>query len=76
MARQQALPASLAPRLISWEAAAAYVGVSPTTFDHLVKDGMMPRPRRPSVAPKPSRQDDSCAKVGEGYPPRWVLIAK
>lgn len=26
--------------------AAGYVGVSPTTFDKLVKDGMMPNPKR------------------------------
>jgi len=30
---------------VSREAAAAYVGVSPTTFDRLVKDSMMPRPK-------------------------------
>ena len=43
MARQTALPPTLAPRLISREAAAAYVSVSPTTFDELVLDGRMPR---------------------------------
>ena len=43
MARQIALPQTLAPRLISREAAAAYVSVSPTTFDEMVKDGRMPR---------------------------------
>jgi predicted DNA-binding transcriptional regulator AlpA len=45
MARQTALPPTLAPRLISREAAAAYVSVSPTTFDVMVEDGRMPRPR-------------------------------
>ncbi len=45
MARQTALPPTLAPRLISREAAAAYVSVSPTVFDAMVKDGRMPRPR-------------------------------
>jgi predicted DNA-binding transcriptional regulator AlpA len=34
------------PRLISREAAAAYVCVSPNTFDEMVKDRRMPRPRR------------------------------
>jgi predicted DNA-binding transcriptional regulator AlpA len=46
MARQNALPPTLAPRLISREGAAAYVNVSPTTFDEMVKDGRMPRPKR------------------------------
>jgi predicted DNA-binding transcriptional regulator AlpA len=40
------LPASLPPRGLSRVAAAAYVGVSPTKFDELVKDGRMPRPKR------------------------------
>ena len=46
MTRQVALPPTLAPRLISREAAAAYVCVSPNTFDALVDDGRMPRPKR------------------------------
>ena len=46
MARQNALPPTLAPRLIAREAAAAYVSVSPGTFDEMVADGRMPRPRR------------------------------
>jgi len=45
MPRQTALPPMLAPRLISREAAAAYVCVSPNTFDQMVNDGRMPRPR-------------------------------
>jgi predicted DNA-binding transcriptional regulator AlpA len=45
MPRQTALPPSLAPRLISREAAAAYICVSPITFDELVKNGRMPRAR-------------------------------
>jgi predicted DNA-binding transcriptional regulator AlpA len=45
MVRQIALPPTLAPRLISREAAAAYVCVSPNTFDEMVADGRMPRPR-------------------------------
>jgi len=44
--RQAALPRTLAPRLISREDAAAYVCVSPNTFDEMVKDGRMPRARR------------------------------
>ena len=46
MAYQKALPPTLAPRLISREAAAVYVNVSPTTFDAMVRDGTMPKPRR------------------------------
>lgn len=45
MARQTALPPSLAPRLIGREAAAAYVSVSPALFDDLVRRRMMPSPR-------------------------------
>jgi predicted DNA-binding transcriptional regulator AlpA len=45
MSRQTALPPTLAPRLISREAAAAYVCVSPNSFDEIVNDGRMPRPR-------------------------------
>lgn len=45
MARQSALPPTLAPRLISREAAAAYISVSPNTFDQMVKDVRMPRPK-------------------------------
>jgi predicted DNA-binding transcriptional regulator AlpA len=46
VARQAALPPTLAPRLICRDAAAAYVGVSPNTFDKMIADGLMPRPRR------------------------------
>jgi predicted DNA-binding transcriptional regulator AlpA len=45
MPRQVALPPTLPPRLITREAAAAYVCVSPNTFDEMVSDGRMPRPR-------------------------------
>jgi len=45
MARQTALPLTLAARLIGREAAAAYLSVSPNTFDAMVKDGRMPRPK-------------------------------
>ena len=46
MAHQKALPQTLPPRLIGREAAAAYVSVSPTTFDEMVKEGTMPKPKR------------------------------
>lgn len=35
----------LAPRGLSREQAAAYVGVSPNFFDGMVKDGRMPKPK-------------------------------
>lgn len=41
--RQVALPPTLAPRLIGREAAAAYVSVSPNTFEKMVANGRMPR---------------------------------
>jgi predicted DNA-binding transcriptional regulator AlpA len=40
------LPLSLPPRGLSREQAAAYVGVSPSLFDAMVKDGRMPMPKR------------------------------
>lgn len=45
MPRQTALPPNLPPRLISRLAAAAYVCLSPTTFDQMVEEGRMPKPR-------------------------------
>jgi predicted DNA-binding transcriptional regulator AlpA len=44
--RKDVLPVSLAPRGLSRVQAAAYVGVSPSLFDEMVKDGRMPRPTR------------------------------
>ena len=46
MARQHALPPTLPPRLIDRNAAAAYVSLAPNTFDLMVKDGRMPKPRK------------------------------
>jgi predicted DNA-binding transcriptional regulator AlpA len=48
MARQSALPHSLPPRLIDRNIAAAYVGVSPNTFDKMVGQGSMPPARQVS----------------------------
>jgi len=44
--RLQVLPHSLPPRGLSRVEAAAYLGVSPTFFDQLVADRLMPRPKR------------------------------
>jgi predicted DNA-binding transcriptional regulator AlpA len=46
MPNHAALPFNLPPRLISREAAAAYIGVSPSKFDQMVKDRRMPPPKR------------------------------
>ena len=40
------LPPSLARRGLSRIQAAEYVGIGPTKFDELVRDGRMPRPKR------------------------------
>jgi predicted DNA-binding transcriptional regulator AlpA len=45
MPKQAALPPTLPPRLIGREAAAAYVCLSPNTFDDLVDRKLMPKPR-------------------------------
>jgi predicted DNA-binding transcriptional regulator AlpA len=45
MPKQAALPPTLPPRLIGREAAAAYISVSPNTFDRMIEEGRMPRPR-------------------------------
>jgi predicted DNA-binding transcriptional regulator AlpA len=45
MTKQFALPPTLPPRLIGREAAAAYVCVSPATFDIMVNQGRMPKAR-------------------------------
>ncbi len=44
--RDNVLPTSLPPRGLSRVQAAAYVGVSPTLFDEMVRDGRMPQPIR------------------------------
>ncbi len=43
------MPASLPPRGLSRVEAAAYVGVSPSLFDEMVKDGRMPEPKRVNI---------------------------
>jgi len=44
--RTSVLPHSLPPRGLNRVQAAEYIGVSPTKFDELVRDGAMPRPKR------------------------------
>ncbi|WP_047189620.1 helix-turn-helix transcriptional regulator [Microvirga vignae] len=40
------LPPSLPPRGLSRVEAAAYIGVSPSLFDQMVRDRRMPKPKR------------------------------
>lgn len=44
--RDTILPISLPPRGLSRVQAAAYIGVSPTLFDEMVKDGRMPEAKK------------------------------
>ncbi len=44
--REDVLPRSLAPRGLSRVQAAAYIGVSPSLFDEMVKDRRMPKAMR------------------------------
>jgi predicted DNA-binding transcriptional regulator AlpA len=46
VARQTAFPPTLPPRLVPREVAAAYLSISANTFDEMVKDGTMPRPKQ------------------------------
>lgn len=45
MARNRTLLANLTPRGVSREEAAAYVGLGPTLFDRMVREGLMPSPK-------------------------------
>jgi predicted DNA-binding transcriptional regulator AlpA len=45
MPKQGALPPTLPPRPVTREVAAAYVCVSPNTFDEMIEQGIMPKPR-------------------------------
>jgi predicted DNA-binding transcriptional regulator AlpA len=44
--RRRVLPDGVLPRGLSRVEAAAYIGVSPTTFDRLIADKLMPGPIR------------------------------
>ena len=44
--RRSSLPEGVLPRGLSRVQTAEYVGVSPSTFDRMVSDGIMPRPIR------------------------------
>lgn len=44
--RSAVLPSSLPPRGLCREVAAAYIGVGGTKFDLMVKEGVMPKPRK------------------------------
>lgn len=44
--RECPLPLSLPPRGLNRVQAAAYIGVSPSLFDRMIADGVMPKPKR------------------------------
>lgn len=44
--RRSALPPSLPPRGLSRVQAAEYIGVSPSLFDEMVRDGRMPKAKQ------------------------------
>ena len=44
--RSDALPANLPPRGLNRLEAAAYIGISATKFDELIRAGSMPAPKR------------------------------
>ncbi|HEY8577586.1 MAG TPA: hypothetical protein VIL88_14765 [Devosia sp.] len=44
--RQDTLPRSLPPIGLSRETAAAFIDVSPSKFDEMVRDGRMPKPKQ------------------------------
>lgn len=46
MVKHNALPQNLPPIGLCREAAAQFIGVSPTKFDEMVRDGRMPGPKR------------------------------
>jgi predicted DNA-binding transcriptional regulator AlpA len=46
LCRANILPVSLPPRGLSRVQAAAYIGVSPSTFDKLIGQGAMPGPKK------------------------------
>ena len=62
------LPKSLAPRGLSRVQAAAYIGVSPSLFDEMVKDGRMPEPTRINARTVWDRVklDDAFAALSDG----------
>jgi len=46
MARVNVLPVGAMPRGLNRVMAAQWIGVCPTKFDEMVKDGRMPKPKR------------------------------
>jgi predicted DNA-binding transcriptional regulator AlpA len=49
--RKDILPSSLPPRAVTREEAARYLAISASTFDLLVKDGRMPKPKLINTKP-------------------------
>ncbi len=66
--RDDVLPKSLAPRGLSRIQAAAYIGVSPSLFDEMVKDGRMPKATRINARTVWNRMklDEAFAALSDG----------
>jgi len=68
----------LCPRGLSREQSAAYVGVGPTLFDEMVKDGRMPKPKEVNsrVIWDRYQLDQSFEELGEGQKEDEIAAAK
>jgi predicted DNA-binding transcriptional regulator AlpA len=67
-------PRSYAPRGLRRDDAAAWIGLSPTKFDEMVKDGRMPQPVRMDGCVVWDRYGIDAAfdvLLGEGAPDPW-----
>jgi predicted DNA-binding transcriptional regulator AlpA len=71
--RRNVLPASLPPRGLSRVQAAAYIGVSASTFDKMVADRQMPSPKqiRGRVVWDLKRLDRAFDELSDGEENPW-----
>lgn len=66
-----------APRGLRRDAAADWVGMSPTKFDEMVKDGRMPKPKRVDncvVWDRYALDDAFAALPGDSEPTGWDRV--
>jgi excisionase family DNA binding protein len=80
--RDDILPASLPPRGLTREQAAAYLGIGRTLFDEMVADGRMPKPKTLNSAVRWDRKKlddawDDLPELGEKTPKNdpWSGVA-
>jgi predicted DNA-binding transcriptional regulator AlpA len=73
------LPIGFVPRGLNRRAAAAYVGVSPSVFDRMIRDGLMPKPVRVynRTVWDRERLDRAFAALSDGAPEpdKWDRLA-